>query len=712
MGDALAAFVDGERDRLPLFVPVLMGSGVAAYFGLRAEPPAWPSLAVLLVALVALAFRRTDAARIAAIAAASFACGLLAAQCATWRALPPVALPHHAVVVAGRVRAIDVLPEGGRRLTVASASLDGAAPLARLLHVRLRDNDPSAIADGDTIEVRALLRAPSPPAYPGGRDTRRDAFYAGLAGSGFALGAATVSRRGEAGAAGITAWWQSVRDRIASRIRAGLPGTDGAIAATLLVGISSAIPQADRQAFADSGLAHLLAVAGLHIGIVMGLVLGAVRTGLALSARASLRWPAREIAFVAALLAGGLYLLATGAHVPIVRSFAMATLATIAILLGRRAISMRGLAVAAVVILVLWPAELTGVSFQMSFAAVASLIAGYEVARPLFARLSGGGMGRRFALHLAALALTSLIAGLASMPYAAYYFGRIQIYFVLANLVAVPLTASWIMPWGLVSLALMPSGLEQIGLTPMGWGIALVLRVARLVAAMRGAACVLPCLPLGFLLAISAGIALLCILRTPWRFAGLGLIGLGLALGAGGRTPDLVVGEGAGLVAWKGQGNAVELERGRGASRYAIESMQRLWGLDGDPVKLPHEGTIGDAACTADRCRVTLRGATALILRDATGIGRDCGGAALLVSARPIRTGCPGAIRVDRISARRDGATAFWVRPDGTWRGVSDRDWSGARPWTVDDPSTKPGAAAPRPHAVVVPSLPMAATDQ
>ena len=714
MQQALGAFLDAERDRLPLFVPVLMGTGVAAYFGLRSEPPVWPCLVILVLALAVPACRRTDAARIAGIAITSLAAGFLSAQCATWRALPTVMLPHHAVVVTGRVRAIDVTPEGGRRLTVASASLDGAAPLARLLHVRLRTGDPVTVSDGDTVVVRALVRPPSPPAYPGGRDTRREAFYAGLAGSGFALGTASVQPSdGHPAHAGIAAWWQSVRDRIAGRIRAALPGSDGAIAATLLVGISTAIPQTDRQAFADSGLAHLLAVAGLHIGIVMGLVLGSVRTVLALSERASLRWPSRQIAFVAALLAGGLYMLATGAHVPIVRAFSMATLATVAILLGRRAISMRGLAVAAVLILAAWPEELTGVSFQMSFAAVASLIAGYEVVRPLFAQASGGGTGRRFALHVAALALTSLIAGLASMPYAAFHFGRIQLYFIVANLIAVPLTATWIMPWGLVSLALMPFGLEALALTPMGWGIELVLRAGRLVAAMPGAVGVLPALPLGFLLAISAGIALLCLLRTRWRLAGLGLIGLGLLLGWEGRTPDVVVSEEAALVAWHGPGDAVEMERGRGVSRYVIEAMQRLWGRLGDPVRLPHEGTTAGAVCTPDRCRVTLGRSTVLIIRDggAAGAGSDCGGASLVVAARRIGTGCAGAIRIDRMSARRDGATALWARADGTFRSVSDRDWSGARPWSVDPPDIR-GTAVPAPHRAIDVRLPMAATDQ
>ena len=132
-------------------------------------------------------------------------------------------------------------------------------------------------------------------------------------------------------------------------------------------------------------------MAGLHIGIVMGLVFGATRFGLALWQHVALRWPTRQMAALAALAAGGVYLALTGAHVPIIRSFAMAALVTLGVLTGRRAISLRGLALAATVLLVLPPDSVMGVSFQMSFAAVLTLIAGYEMARPHLARLGAGG---------------------------------------------------------------------------------------------------------------------------------------------------------------------------------------------------------------------------------------------------------------------------------------------------------------------------------
>ena len=185
-----------------------------------------------------------------------------------------------------------------------------------------------------------------------------------------------------------------------------------------------------------------------------------------------LHWPTKQIAALAALAAGGCYMVLTGMHVPIVRSFAMACLFTVAVLAGRRGVSVRGLALAAVVLMLLEPQEVVGVSFQMSFSAVLALIAGYEALRPAAARAArqrraGSGASLH---HWSALALTSALAGTASAPFGAYHFGRIQLYFVLANMIAVPLTAIWVMPAGLIALLLMPFGLEWLALRADGLG--------------------------------------------------------------------------------------------------------------------------------------------------------------------------------------------------------------------------------------------------
>ncbi|HEX4172604.1 MAG TPA: ComEC/Rec2 family competence protein, partial [Acetobacteraceae bacterium] len=376
---ALEAWQTAERGRFVLWLPVFMGVGVLAYFGLRTEPPLWLGIAVALPALAAYRLvTHLMVPRALAMAFAATAIGFAAAQFATARAKPQPALPRTATILTAQVRSVEHLPEG-RRVALQDVRLDGGEPLQRWLRVRLKKGDAQEIATGDTIRVRALVRPPMPPAYPGAWDLQREAWYTGQGGSGYALSDMELVAHTQPSAPLHVV--QRLREVIAQRISSAVPGAAGAICVTLLTGVTSGIPPPDREAFSASGLAHLLAVAGLHIGIVMGWALAFFRLGFAASEYASLHWPTKKLAALAALLVGGGYMVLTGMHVPIMRSFAMACLYTIAVLAGRQAVSLRGLALAATVLMLLAPQEVPGVSFQMSFSAVLALISGYEVLR-------------------------------------------------------------------------------------------------------------------------------------------------------------------------------------------------------------------------------------------------------------------------------------------------------------------------------------------
>ncbi len=530
------------------------------------------------------------------------------------------------------------------------------------------------------MRVRALLRPPSPPSYPGGWDLQRDAFFAGYAGYGFAIGAA--ERLARQPPSGVSAWLQRMREGIARRMQARLPGTDGAVAATLMTGVPSAIPEADREAFRASGLAHLLAVAGLHIGAVMGLAFGLTRALLALSERAALFWPTKQVAAGAALAAGGFYMVLTGMHVPIVRSFAMAALVTLAALLGRRAVSVRGLALAAVALMLLEPQEVPGASFQMSFSAVLALIAGYEALRPWLRKLRGdGALWRRVAGHVVALALTSLLAGGASAPFGAYHFGRLQAYFVFANMIAVPITALWVMPLGLLSLALMPLGLEAPVLDAMGWGVRAIVLIARNVTAWPMAVVPVPHMPGWGLAMVGLGLAWLGL----WRTARLRLLGLlplmvGLASPWMMRPPDLLMAADGKLIGVRA-GSVMMVEQVPGASRFTRDAWRQFWAAD-EPGRLPFEGMAADGrvACTEESCLLRLRpdAAPALLLRGRAPPG--CAEAAVIVSLEAARGRCRGPVLVDRVTARMQGSVAIWLEPGGA-RLLTDRMARGDRPW-------------------------------
>ena len=715
LAGAFDRFVVAQAGRFSLWLPVLMGFGVLVYLGLRVEPPLWiGGGATSTAAVAAVLCRRPVVVRVALIGVTATTLGFAAAQFATWRAAPLVQLPTHAVIATGTVRLVEPLPEG-ERVTLGDVHLVQAhaeeQTYPRRLRIRLRATDPLAPEVGGTIRVRAMVRPPSSPAYPGGWDLQREAFFGGLGGYGYAIGAAEA-------VAGPVGWFDDgiswLRQAIDARIAAALSGPAGAIAATLLTGVTSSIPAADRAAFRDSGLAHLLAVAGLHVGIVMGLIGGVVRAALALSERAALRWPCKQIAAVAALLAGGGYMLLTGTHLPIVRSFAMAALFTLAVLAGRRAASLRGLALAASVLLLLEPAEIAGVSFQMSFAAVLALIVGWQAARPaLWALRARGGWQGWIGHHVGALALTSVLAGVASAPFGAYHFGRVQLYFILSNVVAVPLTAFWVMPAGLLALALMPFGLERLALVPMGWGIDGLLWIARTTEALPEAVFAVPHMPEWGLALVALGMAWGGLWRGWIRLGGVPPLLLGLLSPVWADPPDLLISADARLLGARTEAGFY-VRQAAGASRFTIDAWQQFL-ASGAPLPWPRPGAPESAglACDPGGCVARPRPDAMAALLPARGRrpNPDCRAIDLVIAIEPGATAsCPFVPAMNRAAVFREGAVAIWLAPDGL-RVLTDRDSRGARPWVP--PSDRPSDAPLLPPAALdaLPDSPAARPD-
>ena len=690
----LERLIEAESGRFVLWLPVFMGAGVLTYFSLRVEPPLWAGAAAAAPASRAAGLAgRWRPARALLLCLAAAAVGFSASQFAMARAPPMDTLPRTATVLTGIVRGVEALPEG-RRLTLEDVRLDGADhPLSRHLHVRLRANDATELGAGDTIRVRALVRPPAPPAYPGGWDLQRDAFFAGLGGGGYALG--TAERLARTAPGGVHRIVQALREAIARQVAAAVPGAAGTVCITLLTGESRGIPEGEHDAFRASGLAHLLAVAGLHIGIVMGWTMLLARTGFAASEHASLFWPTKRLAAVAALAAGGGYMVLTGMHVPIVRSFAMACLVTVAVLAGRQAVSLRGLALAATVLILLEPQEVPGVSFQMSFSAVLALISGYELLRPWLRALDGSAWYRRLAVHVACLALTSALAGTFSMPYGAYHFGRIQVYFVISNMAAVPLTALWVMPAGLVGLLLMPFGLDWLAFVPMGWGAEAILWVARTATALPASTLDVPHMPAWGLGAVSLGIAWLGLWRSRIRLAGLVAISVGVLSPAWDRPPDLLVSADARLIAVRTPAGVFMQSTG-GSQRFTRDSWLQYWG-GGAALPMPGSGEAADGAvaCARDACLLRPRPGVPAALLARGGVGEWCRSVGIVVSAEPARGLCPRPwpALVDRFTVWRQGAAAIWLQPHGRARVLTDREARGTRPWVPPPPEPRSKAA-------------------
>ena len=326
---------------------------------------------------------------------------------------------------------------------------------------------------------------------------------------------------------------------------------------------------------------------------------------------------------------------------------------------------------AVVVILLIAPQSLLGPSFQMSFAAVVALIAVYEQGwRPLGGWFAGGA-GRRVGFYIGGVALTTIIAGAATGLFAMYHFGRIANFGLAANLIAVPLTALWIMPWAVVSMALMPFGLEALGLAPMSWGLDIVIGVARHVAAWPGAVGLVPAMPTRGLAALAIGGLWLCIWRRRWRYFGVLGIAAGLVSVPLAETPDILVSGDGRLMAVRMSDGALALSSTRRAKRVARIWLTRAGQRDAFELRAG-PGIVG---CDGLDCILRLNDAVVALVNDARALPEDCHRADIVISAVPVRGRCRAArLVVDRFDLWREGAHAIWLEADGV-RVETVSDW-------------------------------------
>lgn len=659
-----ARWVEAEHGRFFLLLPIATGAAILIYFALPVEPPLWLGfLALILSGAMLAAGWRHPYWRFAAFMVLAASLGFARAEWRTASMPPLVSVPDGVSSLSGFVARVEPLPSGARVL-LRAPRIDHGQTLRRFVRVKLKPGDALPQA-GALVKCYALLFAPDRPAYPGGWDQGRDYYFANIAAVGAALTPLTIIRAAPRNRLGDAL--QILRAEISRAILQALPLSTGSIAVTLLTGDEQIIPPAERQNFILSGLAHILAVAGLHVGIVMGLVFFAARWALSRSTWMALHWPGKPIAAILALAGGGGYALLTGAHLPILRSLAMASLVTLGVLIGRKAVSMRGLAIAAMALMLATPEAILSASFQMSFSAVAALIAGYAAVHPVWSRFHASrGAGGALLMHVAELAFTSLLAGGASMPFSAYQFQQIEPYWIPANLIAVPLTAFWIMPWGLLGLALLKLHLAWLAFRPMGWGIAIILWVTRHIATWPRALMPIAPMPGVAILLVAGGLAWLCIWRSRARLAGIALMVAGLGVAAMARPPDVLVSADARLLAIRSGAEVFLVEQPK-ASKFTLEQWQSVWG--GRP--------LTPAQCTGQTCRL------GEILYAAVPV-TDCQGARLLVSpvAQP---GCAGAVKLDAPMVEHQGAVAAWVGTTSI-KLRSDRQVQGARPWVAPYP--------------------------
>jgi competence protein ComEC len=385
--------------------------------------------------------------------------------------------------IEGRVVGIDRSASDALRLTLDQVFLNRISPDKTPARVRISihgDMPAVAVRPGQRLATTGHLSPPSGPAEPGGFDFQRHAWFAKLGAVGYTRN--PLIRLEPAKRAGFGMRIFEARMAVSRSVQATLPGEAGAFAAAIMSGDRSGMSQETLANLRASNLAHLLAISGLHMGLLTGVVFGALRFLLVLIPTVGLRWPVKKLAAVGALIAAAGYLALSGGNVATERAFTMVAVMLIAIMLGRPALTLRAVAIAAIIILILQPEALTGPGFQMSFSATAALVFVFRYLRDF-----NWQHWPKWSRGAASVVISSFVAGLATAPFAAAHFNQIAHYGLIANLLSVPLMGVLIMPAGVLAACLAPFGLAWIGLEIMGLGLRWILWVASVVAAQDGA---------------------------------------------------------------------------------------------------------------------------------------------------------------------------------------------------------------------------------
>ncbi len=590
--DQAEAFLDAQRDQLPLWSAVGLGAGIGLWFWL-AGPAQWMALLCVAGGAAVLGFLvlpgRSGLALgwlgLLVVVGTGLAWGR-----AEWVAAPRLERPAIAQFDATLITAEPRVATGKLRLTLAPH--DPALPPKVRVTLDL-DKAPAGLNDGAEVRLRARLAPPPPMALPGGHDFARDAWFLGLGAVGKVLGDVEVLE------AAAPSGLDGLRSRLDAHIQQSLPGPSGTIATAFVSGNQNAISKDDANAMRRSGLAHLLSVSGLHIAAVVAATMFVSLRLLALSETLALRFNLMLVSAGFAAAAGIGYTLLTGAQVPTVRSCIAALLVLAGMALGREALSLRLVAAGAVVVMLIAPEAIVGASFQMSFASVATIIAlhGFGPVRRVFERREEGVIQRGLR-SLASLLLTGLAVEFALMPFALYHFHRAGFYGVIANLVAIPLTTFVSMPLEAAALAFDAIGLGHPLWVATGWSLDALLWIAHRVAGIPGAVAMLPTMPTGAFAAMVIGGLWCCLWRGRVRAWGLAPLAAGALVAASAPVPDLLVSGDGRHVALVGD-NGMPLMLRERAGDFTRSQFAESAGYDGET------GWIEDRSesrCNADAC--------------------------------------------------------------------------------------------------------------
>ena len=694
---AIAAAIAQEiaYRRLFLLLPVASGAGVVLYFNATHEPSVLAcAIAFALLSCAAFAVRSRRALFIPALGLAAIAAGFLSGAWRTARVAAPVLTRTIISQVTGTIEAVDHRREGAR-LVVRLASAEGLAANAMPYRVRLTTRRAPGIEAGAFVAMKARMLPPARAALPGGYDFARDAYFARIGGVGNVLGKIETRPSPEpvTWAMQFHAGIDRLRNALVHRIAAVLDGDTAAIAAHMVTGKRDLLTEQAKELIREAGIFHIITISGVQMTLVAGIFFVGLRRLLATSRTLALNYPIKKWAAGAAIVGAILYDIATGSRVGTERALVMTVIMLGAVMFDRPSVSMRNLGFAALFVIAFEPEALLGASFQLSFAAVAALVAVWEARLAAQARARGtplaplpngrvaGLVGRISEARwhgLGAILFATTCATAATASFMAANFHELSLYVLIGNPLTLAMIEFFAVPAALIGTLLYPFGWDGPVWHYLALGIELVLWAARIIAAAPGSTLHLPAFAPWAIVFLSLAVLSMVVWRTSlMRSTALVFAAIGLWGALHGPRFDVVI-------APTGDGAAVRGSDGKLAviaarpSNFTSEQWLRA-DADGR-----HPETVREPGCDSLGCVGRLAdGRAIVIVQDGAALVEDCAKAAVLVARFMVSTGCGAPLIVDRRMLETSGAVALrleigaFVRTDARAAG-EDRPWSRA----------------------------------
>ena len=659
MKNKLTNLLESERERLILWLPVLVAIGIAWYFSLKAEPPFWLGASLFIISSLSAFFVRKHPLFFYPLMIISLlAFGVVLAQIRT-NLVSSVYLsePIEFANVTGKILDIEPKPKGSK-IVLRDVSIDKLTKekTPKFISITLRDYNPDLVT-GQIISIRAGLFPPPPPAFPNGFDFGRYFYFRQIGAVGYGIPPMQIKSLKDSGENDFSIWFSGFRHQLTEAMRSHFHEPAGSVAAAFITGETNTIPDEINDNMRVAGLYHLLAVSGMNLSVVAGLAFFSLRLLLAMIPPIALRFPIKKWAALLALIASYIYLRVSGTPVSAERAFFMVSLIFIAILLDRDPTPMRSVAFSAFCIELYEPEAVLTASFQLSYSATAALIASYEWGINYFSKQhkdKGFGLSKVF-FYFAAVMATSLVAWLATEPFIIYHFNQFSSYSLIANTIAEPLVSFLLMPLVIAGVLLMPFGLSDIAFYPMQYGVDLLLYIAKWTASLPHAMWIMPNPSDNGFFFVIMGLLWIYFWKSLVRWLGVMSVVAGMLTAFSYLPPDIFIsGDGKHIAAHLENGKMAML-KGRNnninAQSWARAALTEEYV---EKKEIPMD-------CDKAGCIIELKGKKIAVIKDDAALADECNLSDIIIAPTSKAEACKDKLLINQTMLENGGGVTIWI---------------------------------------------------